>query len=194
MAQAQNVSANAVSGIQPLSYLNQNQPSSVLFVRQKRAPTTNDRRFKFGTLWLDTNGNTVYALVNIANNAAFWSLLGAGSGDLDTLTGDSGGAVVPSSGNINILGGQTTSVVGSGSTLTINSNNTTGTVVLAGGNATVATTDVTSNSRIFLTYQALGVSVGILRIGTVIDGVSFEITSGTALDSSTVAWMIVEPS
>lgn len=36
------------------------------------------------------------------------------------LTGDSGGAIAPSSGNINIVGGALTSVAGSGNTLTIN--------------------------------------------------------------------------
>ena len=261
MAQAQNVSANAVSGIQPLSYLNQNQPATVLFVRQSRAPTTSDRRFKFGTIWLDTGANTVYALVNVTNNSAFWSLLGAGSGDLDTLTADSGGAIGPSLGNINLTGSQNISTAGSGNSITFatpptitadafdtgdtasglristnviegegtdgdiditltpkgtgdtklnagslsieiageglnikeGANARMGTVVLAAGNATVPTTAVTSNSRIFLTYQALGVSLGILRIETVVDGVSFDITSGTAFDSSTVAWVIIEP-
>ncbi len=193
MAQAQNVSIDAVSGLQPLSYLNQNQPANVLFTKQKRAPTTNDRRFKFGTIWLDTAANAVYALVNITNNAAIWSLLGSGSSDLETLTGDSGGAISPTSGNINILGGQNTDVVGSGSTLTVNSTNTTGIAVLASGNATVLTSVVTSNSRIFLTYQPINGTPGTLQISAISTGVSFDISSGGFGDTSVVSWMIVEP-
>ncbi len=193
MAQAQNVSANAVSGVQPLSYLNQNQPASVLFVREKRAPTTRDRRFKFGTIWLDTDGDTVYALVKVTNNAAFWSLLGAGSGDLDTLTGDTGGAVVPSSGNINILGGQNTNVSGSGSTLTVNSTNVTGTVTLASGSATVLTSAVTANSRIFLSYLQIIGGSGDLQSNPIVPGVSFFISTGNLGNFSRVTWLIVEP-
>ena len=112
MAQAQNTSQDAVSGLQPLSYLNQNQPAVVLFVRLNRAPKTTDRRFKFGTIWLDTASNAVYALVNVKNNEAFWSLLGQGSGDLESLTGNTGGAVFPSSGNIELLGGGRINVEG----------------------------------------------------------------------------------
>lgn len=193
MAQAQNVSIDAVSGLQPLSYLNQNQPASVLFTKQKRAPTTNDRRFKFGTIWLDTATNTVYALVNVTNNAAIWSLLGSGSSDLETLTGDSGGAISPTSGNINILGGQNMNVAGSGSTLTVNSSNTTGIAVLAMGNATVLTSVVTSNSRIFLSYQPINGLGGTLNVSAITPGVSFNISTGSIGDTSVVSWMIVEP-
>ena len=76
MAQAQNTSIDAVSGLQPLSYLNQNQPATVLFVRQSRPPTTNDKNYKFGTLWLDTEANEVFVLINVKANAAIWVLIG----------------------------------------------------------------------------------------------------------------------
>ena len=112
MAQAQNTSQDAVSGLQPLSYLNQNQPAVVLFVRLGRAPKTTDRRFKFGTIWLDTASNAVYALVNVKNNEAFWSLLGQGGGDLESLTGNTGGAVFPNGGNINVVGSGKINVLG----------------------------------------------------------------------------------
>ena len=262
MAQAQNTSIDAVSGVQPLSYLNQNQPATVLFVRQKRAPTTNDRRFKFSTMWLDTAANTVYALVNVSNNSAFWSLLGSGSSDLETLTGNSGGPLSPTGGNINIVGGQNVVVTGSGSTLTVanttsinadsfetvsdptkglflstnvvegsgsdvdvdititpkgtgdtklsagslsidsvgegldikeGANARMGTVTLASGNATVPTTAVTANSRIFLTYQLEVGLAGNLKIISRIPGTSFNISTGNIGDTSIVAWMIVEP-
>ncbi len=49
----------------------------------------------------------------------FVALAGAGAGQ--TITGDSGGALVPSSGNWNILGRSGSKTAGSGSTITVNS-------------------------------------------------------------------------
>ncbi len=120
MAQSQKTNSSSVSGLEPLSYLNQNQPSNVLFIRMGRAPATTDRRYKFGTIWLDTATSNVYCLVNVAANSATWALMSAGTSQVDTLTGDTGGAISPSGGNINILGGDNLTVAGSGSTLTIN--------------------------------------------------------------------------
>ena len=50
-----------------------------------------------------------------------WTLLESSSAAVSTLTGNTGGAISPSSGNINIVGSGTTSVAGSGNTLTISS-------------------------------------------------------------------------
>ncbi|MFJ4637594.1 hypothetical protein ACIP69_18470 [Streptomyces hygroscopicus] len=68
-----------------------------------------------------------------------------------------------------------------------------GTATLAAGTATVSTTAVTANSRIFLTNQALGGTAGFLRVSARTAGTSFTITSSSGTDTSTVAWMIVEP-
>ncbi len=68
-----------------------------------------------------------------------------------------------------------------------------GTATLAGGTATVITTAVTATSRIFLTVQAAGGTQGFLRINTRTAGVSFVITSTSGSETSTVAWLIVEP-
>lgn len=67
-----------------------------------------------------------------------------------------------------------------------------GTVALVAGSATVANTSVTANSRIFLTSQTDGGTLGFLRITAKTIGTSFVITSSNPLDTSTVAWMIVE--
>ncbi len=48
-----------------------------------------------------------------------WMMVSSNVGPIDTLTGNSGGPIAPTAGNINILGNTTTTVVGSGSTLTI---------------------------------------------------------------------------
>lgn len=68
-----------------------------------------------------------------------------------------------------------------------------GVATLAAGAATVSTTAVTATSRIFLTNQALGGTAGFLRVSARTAGTSFTISSSSGTDTSTVAWMIVEP-
>lgn len=69
-----------------------------------------------------------------------------------------------------------------------------GTVALVAGTATVSVTAVTSSSRILLTSQLDGGgTVGFLRVSSRINGTSFTITSSSATDTSSVAWMLIEP-
>ncbi|MFE9003093.1 hypothetical protein ACFYOY_13270 [Streptomyces sp. NPDC007875] len=68
-----------------------------------------------------------------------------------------------------------------------------GRATLVAGAATVSTTAVTASSEIFLTNQALGGTAGFLRVSARTAGTSFTITSSSGTDTSTVAWMIVEP-
>lgn len=68
-----------------------------------------------------------------------------------------------------------------------------GTATLVAGTVTVNTTAVTANSRVFLTAQTTGAGPGALRISARVAGTSFTITSTNAADTSSVAWMIVEP-
>lgn len=70
--------------------------------------------------------------------------------------------------------------------------NCVGSAVLAAGTVTVATTDVTAKSRIFLTSNADGGVPGFLRVTAITAGASFVIQSSSGTDTSTVAWMIVE--
>lgn len=67
-----------------------------------------------------------------------------------------------------------------------------GTAVLVTGAVTVANTSVTANSRIFVTSNTDGGTPGFLRVSAKTVGTSFVITSSNPLDTSTVAWMIVE--
>ncbi|MFI6458867.1 glycosyl hydrolase family 28-related protein [Streptomyces sp. NPDC050538] len=69
-----------------------------------------------------------------------------------------------------------------------------GTLTLNGATAvTVATTAVTATSRIFLTIQAPGgTPAGIAYVSARTAGTSFSV-KGVAGDTSTVAWLIVEP-
>ena len=72
-------------------------------------------------------------------------------------------------------------------------NATMGSDVLVGGTVTISTTKVTASSRIFLTSQADDGTVGFLRVSSRTAGTSFVITSSSGTDTSTVAWMIIEP-
>jgi hypothetical protein len=85
-----------------------------------RAPTANDRRYKLGTEWIDKTTNGVYKLTTAGASGANWEVLAPAGGVVATLTGDSGGAISPTSGNININGtaAKGLSFSGSGSTIT----------------------------------------------------------------------------
>lgn len=68
-----------------------------------------------------------------------------------------------------------------------------GTATLVAGTVTVSTTAVTANSRIFLTIQSNGGTVGAVYVSARSAGTSFTITSTSGSDTSTVAWLLVEP-
>lgn len=69
-----------------------------------------------------------------------------------------------------------------------------GVVTLVGGSASVSNTRVTNDSRIFVTSQVDGGTPGWLRVSARTASTSFTITSSSATDTSTVAWLLVEPS
>jgi hypothetical protein len=69
-----------------------------------------------------------------------------------------------------------------------------GEATLAAGIATVNTVSVTANSRIFITRQAAGGTLGHLAISNVVAGASFRIVSDSTSDTSRIAWVIIEPS
>lgn len=69
--------------------------------------------------------------------------------------------------------------------------NSAGKVTLVGGTATVATTAVTANSIIRLTRQGVGATganpLGVLSVGTIVAGVSFDINAWSAADATALA-------
>lgn len=93
-------------------------------IQANRAPTTADTGYELGQLWADTNGTTMYGLSAVSAGSATWNLLGPGASDVDTLTGDSGGAISPAGGNITLAGGTNITSVGAGSTITLNLDST----------------------------------------------------------------------
>lgn len=83
--------------------------------------------------------------------------------------------------------------VGTGIYVKEGTNATMGSATLVGGTVVVSTTKVTANSRIFLTNNVNGGTLGSLSVSARTAGTSFTISSTNVLDTSTVAWVIIEP-
>ena len=100
------------------------------------------------------------------------------------------------SGDLTVTGGDIIiATAGRGLKIKEGSNARMGRVQLAGATTTVATTAVSAASEIFLTCQIPGGTPGFLRVSARVASTSFTITSSAGgSDTSTVGWMIVEPS
>lgn len=102
----------------------------------------------------------------------------------------------------NVIGNQlpgnlTMITAGSGLRIKEGSNARMGTAVLNGGSpgtVTVANTSVTANTRILLTVNVPGGTVGAPHVSARTVSTSFTITSSANGDTSTVGWLLVEPS
>lgn len=67
-----------------------------------------------------------------------------------------------------------------------------GTATLVGGTVTVSNTSVTASTLVMISRQASGGTLGHLSVSRS-DGTSFTVTSSSATDTSTVAWLLIEP-
>lgn len=83
--------------------------------------------------------------------------------------------------------------IGGGLAVAEGANLTMGTATLVGGTVTVANTRVTANTRFFFTVNVPGGTVGSPRLSARVVGTSFTITSSQGADTSTVAYLMVEP-
>jgi hypothetical protein len=110
-------------------------------------------------------------------------------------TGNVGIGVIAPAEKLTVAGNIAVSSVGNGLKIAEGANAKMGTATLVAGTVTVNTTAVTANSRIFLTAQTLGTIARPAAVGVTARtaGVAFTITSGDVADTSTVAWLIVEP-
>jgi hypothetical protein len=84
--------------------------------------------------------------------------------------------------------------VGSGISIAEGVNAKMGVATLVAGVVTVSTTSVTATSRIFLTNQSASATVGQLAVANVVAGTSFDIVSSDPTETSTIAYILVEPS
>ena len=85
-----------------------------------RAPTSTDTNFPLGQVWVRSDTAQVYFLAQLASGTASWALASPGASDVDSLTGDSGGAISPAGGNITMAGGTNITSVGTAGTITYN--------------------------------------------------------------------------
>ena len=121
-----------LDGRNPLAYMGvkPSQPPQLLV--RNSSPTANDvYNIVIGTLWVVqekinpvAQDPEIYMLVNQEQNQATWVQIypGSGTGAVESLTGNSGGAVLPTAAdpaNINILGTGTITVVGNPGTNTL---------------------------------------------------------------------------
>lgn len=144
------------------------------------------------------------SMTGAANNYGYFSGINSGAGRYNfyavgtalnyfagrTLFGtttDNGNDQIQSNGHI------ATITAGQGFKVKEGSNAKMGTATLVAGAVTVSNTSVTANSRIFLTSNVDGGTPGFLRVSARTASTSFTITSSSGTDTSTVAWLIVEP-
>lgn len=126
---------------------------------------------------LDTSGTSV---LSVSQTGVLTASGGISSGDV---TGD----LTVTSGDLVIA------TVTKGVKVKEGTGATMGTAVLDGVTpVVVATAAVAADSRIFITHNVVGGTPGFAWVSDREAGVSFSIT-GTALDTSTVAWLIVNP-
>lgn len=130
-----------------------------------RAPTSSDTAYVKGNLWLDTSAATAYMWPGSGD----WISLGSGTtGAIVTLTGDSGGAISPVGGNIDILGtANQVTVTGTAGTLTL----TLPSAITAPGSLTTttslaATTTVTGGTGVTATTGNISATAGAVNAGT----------------------------
>jgi hypothetical protein len=94
----------------------------------QRNPTPNDVNYPLGQEWVNSVNATAYLLTQVSTisgvyQASWQSITGAAS-SLNTLTGNTGGPISPTFGDIQIVGTGSVAVAGSGSTLTISASTT----------------------------------------------------------------------
>jgi hypothetical protein len=116
---------NGLSGQSSLAYQGTNAPTPPNITVHYNRPTPNFYQgFEIGDFWVyrpsqATNNNELWVLVGKVGNVANWVLLSAGAGVVLGLTGNTGGEVFPTLGNINILGAGGILVAGNPGTSTL---------------------------------------------------------------------------
>lgn len=143
-------------------------------------PATTDN-----ALSIRVTGDTTSRLVIDADGELNWGPGGGGSTDVQMSR--------TAANTLGLNADFAITLAGKGLKVKEGSNAKMGTSTLVAGTVTVATTAVTATSRVFLTVQTAGGTQGHLRVSARTAGTSFTITSTSASETSTVAWLLVEP-
>lgn len=107
-------------------------------VLMTRSPVSSDFLYPIGQTWVNTAANAYWVLVALAGTTATWIQLSAGGGNgIDSLTGNTGGAVFgDSANNVNLVGSSGQIVVAG------NPGTNTLTISLAGGSTAIDSVQV----------------------------------------------------
>lgn len=116
-----------LNGLTPLSYLGDNAVQPPDFITKTRPPNSTDSKNQYiGNIWLDMAGypltlptaSNIWMLVALVGGQATWVNFSAGT--IISLTGNTGGPVFPTAGNINVVGdGITITIAGNPGTSTL---------------------------------------------------------------------------
>lgn len=195
-------------------------PGTLMFYEQGADPSTGFQVTSRGAIlsavsaaWTGLTAAAVVASAIVANDAFDrWRLRadgrmdwGDGTGTRDTNLYRSGPAALQtdgflamgagqSGGTFSVFGGSL--VIGSagqGVQVKEGTNARMGTATLVAGTVVVPCTAVTANTRIFLTSQTSGAAPGSVRISARTPATSFTITSTSGTDTSSVAYLLMEP-
>lgn len=120
------------TGVRPIN------PPNV--IRANRNPLSTDKDYVKGDIWINLATPASYQYFG----AGVWVLMSSAAGALNVLTGDTGGPISPSAGNINIVGSGPVSVAGAGNTLTVSAS-----VVLVWNDKAVSGTATENTGSIF---------------------------------------------
>jgi hypothetical protein len=166
-------------------------PVEFLIVNTPIAGTSNPNGY---LLFRSSINDGTYQDMMRVNNAGNLEVFGSGAFSMPL---GSGTEVLTASGaskqfSVTQEGLVTLHTVGSGLRIKEGTNASMGVATLVGGTVTVNNTRVTANSRIQLTVETTGGTQGFLSY-TKVASTSFTINSSSALDTSTVTWLIIEP-
>ncbi len=191
-----------LDGRNPLAYMGvkPSQPPQLLV--RNAAPTANDvYNLVIGTLWVVqekinpvAQDPEIYMLVNQEQNQATWVQIypGSGTGAVESLTGNSGGAVLPTAAdpaNINILGTGTITVVGNPGTNTLTvtpSGDIASSFPTQSGTAVPSAGALTINGSGVIATSGAGSTVTITPSGAIASSFITNPATGTATPSSGV--------
>lgn len=159
---------------------------SALPIVGRRAPTTADKNYQIGQLWVLPSTNAIYGLSSVVNNLATWTLLsnaGGGAGVFSSLTVTPGPISLTGTTGINTAGAGVTTINTGGTGALLLGNATGNTTVTGSLTATslVSTTTVTAGTGMTSTTGNITASAGNLAatLGSVSAGTS--VTAGTSM-------------
>jgi hypothetical protein len=114
------MSENRLNGLNPLAYMGVSPVSVASLLYKTSDPTPTDaKNFAIGAVWINTSALTAWILMSLASGVATWVKFTGSTGTVVSLTGNSGGAVFPLVGNINVIGSNNITVAGNPATHTL---------------------------------------------------------------------------